>query len=199
MKAFHTSVFIMAIFTTVFAVKEHPISVSDTGEGTACDTDMEVANTCLACSRINQDIAVRITDCCTESKAYTVCQICTKDPSGCLEDARSISSDEYIDDGSSEETEVDKRYGRMFMGGWSYPGRQDKRYGKMFVGGGYPGRSFLFGKRMNKRFGRVFSNGYGYPYRSPSTKFGKRFGRLFTSQTGGNKRYGSLFLGKSRW
>ncbi|XP_076091858.1 uncharacterized protein LOC143063540 [Mytilus galloprovincialis] len=198
MKAFHTSVLIMTVFTTIFAVKEHPISVSDTGEGTACDTDMEVANTCLACSRINRDIAVRITDCCTEPKAYTVCQICTKDPSGCLEDARSISSDEYIDDGSSEETEVDKRYGRMFMGGWSYPGRQDKRYGKMFVGGGYPGRSFLFGNRMNKRFGRVFSNGYGYPYRS-STKFGKRFGRLFTSQTGGNKRYGSLFLGKSRW
>lgn len=169
------------------AVKENAISVSDTGEGTDCDADIQTANICLECSRLNQDIAVPLTVCCSEPKAFTVCQICTKDPKGCLDDARSISSEEFIDDDddSEEDAEVDKRYGRMFMGGWGYPGSTfGKRFGKMFFGG----RNYFIPKSKDKRFGRLFS-GDGYRY----GKVGKRFGRLFT---GGNKRYGSLFLGK---
>lgn len=182
---------VSATLLSTHAVKENPISVGDTGEGTECDADIETANTCLACSRLNQDIAVPLTVCCTEPKALTVCEICTKDPDGCLGDARSISSDEFIDDESEEDPEVDKRYGRMFMGGWGYPGsNHGKRFGRMFLGG-YPGRNYFIPKQKDKRFGRLFSGGgYGYG------QVGKRFGKLFT---GKKKRYGSLFLDNNRW
>jgi hypothetical protein len=188
---------VLSLFVIVSADKERAIKVSDTGEGTECDADEEVAYTCLTCSRLDQVIAVPITVCCSESKAYSVCKICTKDPEGCLEDAQSISSEEFIDSSSSDDDmDVDKRYGRMFIGGWAYPARPSKRYGRMFFGG-YPGSSYLFGGQKDKRFGRVFANGYGYPSRSFTSKIGKRYGRLFTS--GGSKRYGSLFLGKGGW
>jgi hypothetical protein len=65
--------------------------------------------------------------------------------------------------------DVDKRYGRMFIGGWAYPARPNKRYGRMFFGG-YPGSSYLFGGQKDKRFGRLFANGYGYPS-NPSGSF----------------------------
>lgn len=191
---------LLTVVITVFADKEQPIKVSDAGEGTECDSDKDVAYTCLACSGLKQDIAVPITVCCTEPKAYSVCQICTKDPEGCLEDAQSISSEEFIDNGSSsssdEQSDVDKRFGRMFMGGWTYPGKPNKRFGRMFFGR-YPG-SFSLGIPKNKRYGKLFANGNGYPYRYYTTQRGKRFGRLFTSY-GGSKRYGSLFLGKNKW
>lgn len=102
--------------------------------------------------------------------------------------------------------EIEKRFGRLYMGSGSYFGKRDemaKRYGRLYMNGGY------FGKRSLPSDSDEYAeypdyNGYG----SDNVPVDKRYGRIFLGS--GNKmfgkreyddidldkRYGRIFLGK---
>lgn len=217
---------LMLVFIGVICLaaadKENPIPVSDTGEGTRCDADLNVAQTCIACSRLPQIIAVKLTDCCGEDKAFQFCQICTKNTEDCLEEAFSINNlekgvilDEPEDDADvppevSEDNDMDKRFGTLSMGGsrgYLYGKRGvDKRYGRLGFGGS---RGFLYGKRSDdKRFSRLgFGGSRGYFFGKRDMNMDKRYkslgmggstGYFYGKRSDDEKRFGSLGLGGSR-
>lgn len=200
------------------ADKESPIPVSDTGEGTRCDADLDIAQTCIACSRLPQVIAVKLTDCCGEDKAFQFCQICTKNTEDCLKQAYSINNlDESVLQDNPEDSErdltpeeseeMDKRFGTLSMGGsrgYLYGKRDvDKRYGRLGFGGS---RGFLYAKRSDdkrySRYGIGGSRGYLYGKRDMDKRYkslgiGGSTGYLYGKRDEMDKRFGRLGLGGS--
>lgn len=216
---------LMLVFLGMFCLsaadKENPIPVSDTGEGTRCDADLNIAQTCIACSRLPQIIAVKLTDCCSEDKAFQFCQICTKNSDDCLKEAFSINNLEkgVVLDGYSDvedvpqeayaDNDMNKRFGTLSMGGSSgylYGKRDlDKRYGRLGFGGS---RGFIYGKRSDdKRFSRLGisgSSGYffgkrdmGVDKRYKSLGMGGSTGFFYGKRSDDEKRFGTLGLGGS--
>ena len=209
---------IVIALTIVSADEEQPIPVSDTGEGTRCDKDMSVAQTCFRCSRLPSEIAVKLTDCCMVDKAYDLCERCVEKTSDCLYEAYSIADDATFDsepDVSNDDVggypyleeegvladddrypRTEKRFGTLHFGGGTKSNRypnwwRGKRWGTLHFGKGNSNRHRY--RSWGKRNGEELDDGLGVD---------KRFGTLFMSRGGGGhngyKRYGSLFLGKSR-
>lgn len=195
MKAF--SVLAIVLLTAIVSAdKERPISVSDIGEGSKCDADLKVAEVCLACTRLPQDFPVRLIDCCTDDKAYEFCDVCVKNPDKCVTELKSLSDNKNVDE---------KRWGTLFMGGggggFRYP-KVGKRYGRVFFG--KRPRGFIYGisKKEDPYMGRLSGENLSEDDDGDYlTDLDKRYGRHFTgSKFGGiyNKRFGSVFFGKSR-
>ena len=188
----------------VSATKETVIPVNDAGEGSQCDQDQKVANTCLACSAM--DLNIPLVECCSDETYLAFCSACIDDNDSCrkfieevseLEDSVEDDSLEY-DSGSA----VSKRFGRLFMKSpRKYWGRRTKRYGTLFMKSPNRYRRW-FGKRdggesvdeMDKRYGRLYLGRGGY-----FGKFGKRDGGddSFSDEylDTPDKRYGRLYIG----
>lgn len=189
--------FAIAVLTAIVSAdKEQPISVSDSGEGSKCDADLNVAKLCLACTRLPQEFPVKLTDCCTDDKAYEFCDVCVKYPEKCLTELKSLSDNKDMEE---------KRWGTLFMGGGGSGGRYakvGKRYGRVFFG--KRPRGFIYGisKKYDPYMGQVSEENPAEDDEDDYlTDLDKRYGKLFTgSRYGGifNKRFGSVFFGKSR-
>ena len=187
----------LAIASYACADKEIEVPMSDIGEGTKCDADMKTAEICLSCSRLPQDIAVQLTDCCTEDKALQFCDICTKNPEECLDEALSVENAN-----SNEDSSVSSDYGNKQMG----TDQLEKRFGRLFFGGSRG--SYIYGGR-GKRYGKLgmsSSGGFLYNKRADDTDIDKRYGTLHMGGSRGflwkrsddvDKRYGRLNIGKS--
>ncbi|KAK3087089.1 hypothetical protein FSP39_001492 [Pinctada imbricata] len=192
----------------VLGDKESVIPVSDTGEGTRCDADMNTAQTCLACSRLPQDIAVQLTDCCTEDKAFQFCQVCTKNSDECLKEAYSVEEANIGDDSGPNDFDLgsndyNKRFGTSFMGSSKF----GKRFGRLFFGRS-GGSSYIYGKR-GKRYRKLGmgSGGFLFKRSDDGDYMDKRYGRLNMGGGSGffygkrdqdmNKRFGQGYDGKS--
>ncbi|XP_033731894.1 uncharacterized protein LOC117321554 [Pecten maximus] len=201
-RAIGFSVLVYAI-AYVSAEKEVSIPVSDMSEGTRCDKDLDVAGICFRCSRLPGDIAVQLTTCCMEDKAYDVCQRCVDNPDACLMDAYSMTGSDDVDFSSDEskemgdieypESNVAKRFGTTFMGSSRY-GYPRKRYGMLFLGNNRNKGGYRYGSR-GKRYGTLsMGSGKGRLYR-----YGSVIKREDESdQDTMDKRYGTLNLGSGR-
>ncbi|OWF54924.1 uncharacterized protein LOC110466399 [Mizuhopecten yessoensis] len=197
------------VYVTVYvtAVKEVSIPVSDMSEGTRCDKDLDKAGTCFQCSRLPEEIAVQLTTCCMEDKAYDVCERCVGNPKACLMDAYRVTGSDYSQDASKDTSEemanieypddpeipLDKRFGTTFMGSSRY-GYPRKRYGMLFLGRNKNRGGYRYGSR-GKRYGTLnLGSGKGMLYR-----YGSDIKRADSSdEESMNKRYGTLNLGSGR-
>lgn len=221
MKVYTLILMFSCVCVYVTAEKEVPVPSSYSSEGTRCDKDLDVAGTCLRCSRLPEEIAVQLTTCCMEDKAYDACERCVDNPDGCLVDAysRTGSDSDVVDDTEYPGLSMSKRYGTMFLGSSRY-GYPRKRYGRLFTGGRNRGsyRGYRYGGRgkrydtsnlkqedlsdeesVDKRFGS-FSLGRARGLKYRYGRYGKRAddseeeGIDETSDNGHvNKRYGTLF------
>ncbi|XP_069120572.1 uncharacterized protein [Argopecten irradians] len=188
--------------TFASAEKEVSIPVSDMSEGTRCDKDLDVAGICFRCSRLPGDIAVQLTTCCMEDKAYDVCQRCVDNPDACLMDAYSmtgldnsndLSGSNEMDDVEYPDADISKRFGTTFMGSSRY-GYPRKRYGMLFLGGKKNRGGYRYGAR-GKRYGTLnIGSGIGrlYRYRDVTKREDESDEGVM------DKRYGTLNLGSAR-
>ncbi|XP_060065808.1 uncharacterized protein LOC132546128 [Ylistrum balloti] len=195
-------VVLVSVVACVTAEKEVSIPVSDTSEGTRCDKDLDVAGICFRCSRLPEEIAVQLTTCCMEDKAYDVCERCVGNTDACLMDAYSITGSDNSEDipndvstemGDVEYPGVAKRFGTTFMGSSRY-GYPRKRYGMLFLGGRRNKGGYRYGYR-GKRYGTLnMGSGKGLRYR-----YGSAIKREDDSaEDSMDKRYGTLNLGSGR-
>lgn len=214
-KTVFLAAFIFLTFSVVTAMKETAIPVNDVGEGSQCDQDQRVANTCLACSALPFDLNIPLVECCSDEYVFDVCNACIDNKKSCIELVKGLS----VHDESSEKSVYDaknvdfsKRFGTLFLKSSRNALKRQKRYGRLFVKSPYRNRrSWLYGKRdggagdddlweeyletPDKKYGRLYL-GSGNYFR----KFGKRadfddnmpFDDIAESP---DKRYGRLYLG----